>query len=186
MNETLKVIANRYSCRDFKGDMPSDEMLKAIADAANHSPSARNIQPWRIIVVKDPNLIKEMEAEGFHQLSIMEDKTMYNSILDRGGKMFYNAPAMIVIPIDPTKSYSQIDCGILCQTITLAATSLGLGSVICGLTRLAFNDSNKSKEFGFKLGFPEGYVLGCSVLLGYANSRREPHEPDGDKIFFID
>ncbi|HBN84627.1 MAG TPA: nitroreductase, partial [Clostridiales bacterium] len=29
MNETLRVIAQRYSCRDFKDEMPSDEKLRA-------------------------------------------------------------------------------------------------------------------------------------------------------------
>ena len=31
MNETLSVIAKRYSCRDFKSGMPADELLLAIA-----------------------------------------------------------------------------------------------------------------------------------------------------------
>ncbi|MDR0288337.1 MAG: hypothetical protein LBI03_11620 [Clostridiales bacterium] len=33
MNETLKNIAERYSCRSFKPEMPSDEILNEIANA---------------------------------------------------------------------------------------------------------------------------------------------------------
>lgn len=57
MNETLKVIAERYTCRDYKDEMPSDEILQAIAEAAIEAPSGMNRQAWRVIVVKDRALI---------------------------------------------------------------------------------------------------------------------------------
>lgn len=79
MNETLKVIAERYSCRDYKGDMPSDEVLRAITEAAVRSPSARNRQAWQVVLVKNEKLIKDMEAEGLAQLEKLEDKTMLNN-----------------------------------------------------------------------------------------------------------
>lgn len=186
MNEVLNVISKRYSCRDFKEARLSDDTLKAIAKAAIESPSARNIQPWRVIVVKDEELIRDLENEGMKNLAKQEDKTLYNNVIKRGGKMFYNAPSMIVIPIDSKKNYySLIDCGILCQTITLAATSLGVANVICGMTGFAFQDSDNAKMFKERLGFPEGYEFGCSVLLGYANTKKEPHDPDEEKISYV-
>jgi nitroreductase len=186
MNETLKVIAERYSCRDFKDIMPSDEILQAIADAAIQAPSGMNRQAWRVIVVKDTELIKDMEAEGMSYLSNMEDKSSYNRIMDRGGRLFYGAPCMIVVPIDASQYASAlIDCGILCQNITLAATSLGIANVICGFTGMAFASGLRAEEFSKRLGFPEGYAYGCSILLGYANTTKPPHEPDKNKITFI-
>lgn len=187
MNETLRVIAKRYSCRDFKSDMPSDEQLLAIAEAAIQAPSGMNRQAWRVIVVKDKKLMQDMENEGMSYLAAMEDKSSYNRIMDRGGRLFYGAPCMIVVPIDPARhDLSLIDCGILCQNITLAATSLGIASVICGFTRMAFAGGKRAEEFKKRLGFPEGYEFGCSVLLGYANTTKPPHEPDKGKILFIE
>ncbi|MDF2905457.1 MAG: hypothetical protein K0R34_778 [Herbinix sp.] len=183
MNETLKVIANRYSCRDYREEMPSDETLQAIAEAAIQAPSGMNRQAWRVIVVKNKELIQDLEAEGLSYLASLEDKSTYQRIMDRGGKLFYGAPCMIVVPIDPT---SQIDCGILCQNIALAATSLGLANVICGLTGTAFASGHRAEEFSKRLGFPNGYTFGCSVLLGYAKTTKAPHDPDKDKIIFID
>jgi nitroreductase len=183
MNETLKVIANRYSCRDYKEEMPSNEMLQAIAEAAIQAPSGMNRQAWRVIVVKNKELLQDLEAEGLSYLASLEDKSTYQRIMDRGGKLFYGAPCMIVVSIDPT---SQIDCGILCQNVALAATSLGIANVICGLTGTAFASGHRVEEFSKRLGFPEGYAFGCSVLLGYANTTKAPHEPDKDKITFID
>ncbi len=184
MNETLKVIANRYSCRDYTEDTPSDEILQLIAEAAIQAPSGINRQAWRVIVVKNKELIQDMETEGLSYLASLEDKSTYQRIMDRGGRLFYGAPCMIVVPIDSNQP-SPIDCGILCENIALAATSLGLANVICGLTGTAFASGLRTEEFSKRLGFPQGYVFGCSVLLGYAKSTKEPHEPDKDKIIFI-
>lgn len=185
MNETLKVIANRYSCRDYRDEMPSDEMLQLIAEAAVQAPSGVNRQAWRVIVVKNKELIRDLESEGLSYLAGLEDKSTYQRIMDRGGRLFYGAPCMIVVPI-ASEQGAQLDCGILCQNIALAATSLGLANVICGLTGTAFASGLRSEEFSRRLGFPEGYVFGCSVLLGYAKTSKEPHEPDKNKILFVE
>jgi nitroreductase len=184
MNETLSMIANRYSCRDYKSEMPSDEILQAIAEAAIQAPSGVNRQPWRVVIVKNKELMKDLEAEGLSFLANLEDKSTYQRIMDRGGRLFYGAPCMIVVPVESQQS--MIDCGIVCQNITLAAASLGVASVICGLTGTAFASGLRTEEFSRRLGFPEGYVFGCSVLLGYANTTKAPHEPDKDKIFVIE
>lgn len=186
MNEILKVIAERYTCRDYKDQMPPDEMLHAIAQAAIEAPSGMNRQAWRVIVVQDKKLLEDLAAEGLSYLESLEDKSMYNRIMERGGKLFYGTPCMIVVPIDPTQyGPALIDCGILCQNIVLAAASLGLASTMCGLTGTAFASGKRSQEFSERLGFPEGYAFGCSVLLGYANTKKPPHIPDKDKIIFI-
>ncbi len=186
MNETLKVIAERYSCRDYKEETPSDEILQAIAEAAIQAPSGMNRQAWRVIVVKDKELIQDMESEGMAYLASMEDKSSYNRIMGRGGRLFYGAPCMIVVPIDPAQyAPALVDCGILCQNITLAATSLGIANIMCGFAGLAFASGLRAEEFSKRLGFPDGYAFGCLVLLGYAKTTKPPHVPDKDKITFV-
>ena len=186
MNETLKVIAERYTCRDYKDEMPSDEILQAIAEAAIEAPSGMNRQAWRVIVVKDRALIQDMEAEGMAFLATMEDKSSYYRIMERGGRLFYGAPCMIVVPIDPSQyGPALIDCGILCQNIALAATSLGIANTMCGFTGLAFASGLRAEEFNRRLKFPEGYAFGCSVLLGYAKTTKPPHVPDKEKMLFV-
>ncbi|ADL05834.1 nitroreductase family protein [Lacrimispora saccharolytica] len=187
MNETLKVIGKRYSCRDYKKDMLPDEILQAIAEAAIQAPSGMNRQAWRVIVVKDQDLMNDLETEGLSYLAAMEDQSLYNKIIEHGGRLFYGAPCMIVVPIDPEQyAPALIDCGILCQNITLAATSLGIANIMCGFTGLAFASGTRSAEFSKRLGFPDDYVFGCSVLLGYANTEVAPHSPDKSKISFIE
>lgn len=181
MNETLKVIAERYSCRDYLPTPIPECDLRAIAEAAVQAPSGMNRQPWRVIVVTDRTLIGDIEAEGMALLAAQDDKTSYNRIMERGGRLFYGAPCMIMVASQPQ---TDMDCGILCENIALAATSLGIANVICGFTYLAFTGS-KGEEFKRRLGFPEGYEFGCSVLLGYAKTARAPHTPDLGKISYI-
>ena len=81
--------------------------------------------------------MNDLETEGLSYLAAMEDQSLYNKIIEHGGRLFYGAPCMIVVPIDPEQyAPALIDCGILCQNITLAATSLGIANIMCGFTGL--------------------------------------------------
>lgn len=181
MNETLKTIRNRYSCRSFTGEAIAQEEIEAIALAGVQAPSAMNEQPWEIIVIKDKDLIDEMDVATMEMLSKQEDKSIYTRIMLRGGKIFYNAPCMYVVV---KKEGTDLDCGIVTENIALAASSLGLGNVICGLARLAFT-TEKGETFKEKI-IPEGYEFGMSILVGYAaNSKGTPHEVDLSKIKYI-
>lgn len=183
MNETLKVIATRYSCRDFTGEPLTAEQVKALADAALAAPSAMNRQPWHVIVVTDKALIGELETEGMNILAAAEDKSGYERIKSRGGKMFYNAPCMVVVAADGSR-FAAMDSGILCQNVALAAHALGLGSVICGMAGIPLGGP-KGEDFKKRMGFPEGYSFSITVLVGAANGVREPHELDRSKLTFV-
>lgn len=187
MNDTLQVIEKRFSCRDFSNEEISEKNLNAIIRAALQSPSGMNRQHWQIIVIKNKTLLSEMDIEGMNVLSLMQDKTLYQKILSQGGKLFYNAPCMILLAVREAypKGAELIDLGILSQNIVLAATSLGIATLHCGLAGLAFA-GNKSAEFKSKLKFIDGYECGLGVLLGYAKTHKPPHVLDKSKITIIE
>lgn len=187
MNDTLSTIATRYSCRDYSHRTVTDAVLNTIAQAAIQAPSGMNRQNWHIIVVKNQELLAQMEGEGLHILSTLEDKSLYERIMSRGGKLFYNAPCMILIAVKQAypPGAETMDCGIVAQNVVLAATSLGVDNVHCGFTGLAFAGS-RAAEFKEKLKFPECYECGIGVLLGYANQPVPPHTPDQGKITIIE
>ena len=183
MNEVLKTIANRYSCRDFESTPLTEEQIKAIADAALAAPSGMNRQPWHVIMVTDKALIDELNEEGMGILAAMEDKTMYDRMMSRGGKMLYNAPCLVIITNDGS-GFAAVDTGILCQNVTLAAQSLGLTSCIVAMAGTPLNGP-RGEEFKKRLKFPDGYVFSLGVLIGAAKTAKEPHELDKSKITFI-
>lgn len=185
MNETLSTIQTRYSCRSFTGIAPTEEQLDAILKAATQAPSSVNRQRWQIIAVRNQSLISQIEAEGIAALANLSDKSMFERIRERGGKLFYNAPCVVFIAIDSVDPVgTALDCGIVCQNITLAAQSLGLGSCICGLARFAFS-GDKNAYFKEKLHFPTGYEFGMAILLGEAAAPASPHEPNMQKTTVI-
>lgn len=181
MNDTLKTIATRYSCRSYTGAPIENEKVEAIALSAVQAPSGMNEQPWQIIVVRDKELLGDMDVTTMDMLSKLDDTSIYDRIMSRGGKLFYNAPCMFIIAKKPN---TDLDCGIVAENIALAATSLGLGNVICGLAKFVFS-TDKCEEYKSKL-IPEGYEFGMAVLVGYpTNAEGTPHKVDMGKIRYI-
>lgn len=184
MNETLNVIAGRYSCRAFKKEPIPEALLEQIALAGAQAPSSHNRQPWHIVVVTNPALLEDLEGEVLASLEAQPNQANYNFIMKMGGSVFYGAPCFIVIAMDTRQKSAALDCGIVGENIALAASSLGLGNVFCGFAYHAFHGS-RGDEFRARLGFPEGYDFCCSVLVGYPDATKAPHEPDLAKITYL-
>ena len=184
MNEVLKAIAERNSCRDFAETPLTQEQVKTITDAALAAPSALNRQPWHITMVTDKKVVEELDKDGMSILAAAEDKAPYERVMGRGGKMLYNAPCLAIITNDGSH-YAAIDSGILCQTITLAAQSIGLGTCIVGMAGIPLNGP-RGGDFKKRLKIPEGYAFSIGVLIGTAITGKTPHDPEASKITYIE
>ena len=186
MNETLRVIRDRYSCRAFSDKPVESDLLKAVAQAGIQSPSGMNAQRWHIVVVTDKALIGDLESAGLTQINSLPDKSISERLKSRGGTLFYNAPALIAVAVDAAGAdLPLLDCGIAVQNMTIAASSLGLATCICGLASFAFQGGNEGR-FNAKLRFPAGYALGMTILVGYEKAAGKPHEPNPSKITYIE
>ncbi|MCL2194938.1 MAG: nitroreductase family protein [Oscillospiraceae bacterium] len=177
MNETLKTIHARYTCRAYRDEIPPHEQLLAIANAALTSPSAMNRRPWHFILVKNPQLIADLQAAGLASIKADPDQSTWERLRARGGTLFYGAPCMLVI----ASADSAVDCGIATQTAALAATSLGIDSCICGLAGMCYTD-----ELAARVGIPEGYTHGLTLLLGYAQTPDAPKAIDPTKLTVVE
>lgn len=137
-------------------------------DAARLSPSSLNCQPWRFVVLDDPQL-KNRAA------SYISNPLLKSNLHAR------QAPVLIAVVSDlsenPNPLYRtavkkfgmyQYDLGAAVQTLCLAAADLGLGSCIMSTIR------NK-KQLQDLLGIPQGQEICLVVALGY---------PDGDPAAF--
>jgi nitroreductase len=167
--------------------MPSDEILKTIARAGTMAPSGMNRQNWQIIVAKNKGLIDDLDSAGMEFMSTLPDKTMYNHMKKRGGRLFYGAPCMIFIAVKEAfpKGAELVDLGIVAQNISLAATALGIDNCHCGFAAFPFAGA-RAQEFKERLKFPPNYECGIAVLLGYAKTSGKPHEPNDGKITVIE
>jgi iodotyrosine deiodinase len=59
----LETMATRRSTRDFSSDPVDPELIRNAIAAANTAPSGANMQPWRFVVVTDPE-VKRRLREG--------------------------------------------------------------------------------------------------------------------------
>ena len=183
MNEVIKAIMERYSCRDFTGAPLSAQVVQTLAKAALAAPSAMNLQPWHVIVVTDKAMIDEYGEECL-TIFKAQSSEFYQRIMDRGGRVLYNAPCLIIIAKDQSEA-ATLDCGIAIQNVALAAHSLGLGSVICGMARAPLAGPNGDK-WAKRLQIPEGYSFGMSICVGEAKSGKAPHELDENKLTYVE
>lgn len=55
--ETENVILKRRSIRIFQKKQVPEFMIKRILEAARFAPSAGNCQPWKFVVIRDPEII---------------------------------------------------------------------------------------------------------------------------------
>ena len=60
---TEKVILRRRSVRNFKKEQVPAWMVKRILEAARFSPSSGNAQSWKLVVVRDPEMLAGMTAD---------------------------------------------------------------------------------------------------------------------------
>jgi nitroreductase/ferredoxin len=63
VTETEKLIWRRRSVRNYRNAPVPEELVFRILEAGRFAPSAGNYQPWRFIVVRDPEILAEMTRD---------------------------------------------------------------------------------------------------------------------------
>ena len=182
----IDAIATRHSCRNYTAEPVSRQDLEALALAAVQAPSARGNAPWKFVVITDPTIIQDLSDSAVRVIARHEASAAkwFN-----GTTLFYGAPAVILAATRNTWDYTseQLDIGLAVENITLAATGLGLGSVICGFVTQAFRD-NKSTDperlYGL-LGLPREYEIAVGIAVGHPAEPGTPHTPDLSAVSYF-
>lgn len=185
MNETLSVISSRRSHRAYQAAPISREKLEALLRAGVESPSAVNRQPWHFSLVQNQALLDEINRATRGRVMAKSPDQRSPRFEDDAFHVFYHAPAVIFISGDPESVWTRIDCGIAVENIALAAESLGLGSVILGLPREAFQTED-APAFRQALGFPEGWDFVIAIALGVPTDNKPAHPVGENKITWVD
>lgn len=74
MSEFLNVLKRRYSCKIFDTSKKvSSEDLAEIIDIFRFSPSMLNIQPWKMFIIEDENLKKNLQNFAGNQKQVGEN-----------------------------------------------------------------------------------------------------------------
>ena len=153
----LDIIRKRRSVRKYKGDPVPEDVLARVLEAARLAPSAKNLQPWKFIVVRDRATKRNLAKAAFDQ------------------NFMSKADVVIAACGFPQKAYPgqgrymnswPIDVTIAFEHLILQAEEEGLGTCWIG----AFDEA----EVKIVLGVPEEVRVLALTPLG--RSDESPRE----------
>lgn len=182
---TLDAIRERRSVKHYDSSFKfSDEEVEKILNLAILSPTAFNIQNWRLVVVKDQELREKIRKVSWEQSQVTDsslfiilaaDLKAWNKSPERYWK---NAPKPVLDFMLPAikqyyegKDQVQRDeamrsCGIIAQTLMLTAKSLGYDS--CPMDGFDFD------AVGKLINLPDDHVIAMYVAIGKGTKEAMP------------
>lgn len=186
MNEVMKAILDRRSTRGFNDVQLTEEQLQTLIDAALASPTARNTQMWHFSVVQNKELLDQFNKELAELIASRLPEGARGRFEENDFHVFYNAPTVIFIsrPVECDNRFVEVDCGIACENIVLAAQGMGLGTVIIGMAKDLFL-SERGAYYNEAFGFPEGYEFSIAVVVGNNTVTKEAHPIGEDKVNIV-
>jgi len=148
--QLLELMRSRHSIRGYSDREVEKEKLDYMIEAFRVAPSAKNIQPWHLIVVNNKDIINKLVPACNNQTFISE------------------APIVIAVIGDEMNAYGGmggyvsslfVDIGIAFEHLVLAAWEQGLGTCWIG--------SFKEEEVKRILNVPRDLRVVALTPLGY-------------------
>jgi nitroreductase len=184
-----EAIRTTRAVRRLRPDPIDDATIARLLDAFRHGPSGGNRQPWRVLVVRDPTLKRELQrmyqgpwerysAGSRAALSQLPDKTRQRSeralaAADHMAAHLHQAPVIFVVCFDPgglAITDAKLDRPSVVggasiypavQNLLLSCRAEGLG---CTLTTLL---CAREPELRGLLGVPEPWCFAAFIPVGY-------------------
>ena len=156
-----QAIRGRRTIRRYSEQAISQEVLTRIVDAGRMAASAGNSQPWKFIIVQDPELLPQI-FDCVAWLAAAGDPP-------EGSR----PTAYLVILGDTSiRPKYQSDCAAAMQNMSLAAHAEGMGSCWIGSIK-----REKVKEL---LGIPDAMEIYAILSLGYPEESPVSEESDSE------
>jgi nitroreductase len=183
--DVLQAIKERRSINFFETDrdIPEDR-LKELLETANLAPSSFNLQPWKVIVVKDPERKKILQQCAFNQPKVTEASVVLilvadpsamedniDRMLDSWQELGYIKPEMReTYRAMPDNLYGTTDSlkrkffavkntALFAMNLMIAAKGLGLDTHPMD----GFDEDCIKKEFNI----PEDKIIPMLIAVGY-------------------
>ena len=163
----LDLANKRYSVRNYKSTPVPQEKMRRCIEAARLAPSACNSQPWKFIIVDDPELVNELAKAAFEGLLDFNNFAfkvpVFVLIVSERQKMFAKFGGVV-----KKKNFSLMDIGIAAEHLCLQATEEGLGTCILGW----FNEKKVKKI----LSIPKLKRVELIIAVGFSADEEIPHK----------
>jgi len=197
--KTVDAIRSRRAVKHFDANhRMTEEERDGLLSLAVLSPTAFNIQNWRFVVVTDPELRKQIREVAWDQAQVTDASLFIVLCADlkswekQPDRYWKNAPKEVQEFMLPAidgyyrdKDQVQRDeamrsCGIVAQTLMLAAKSMGYDS--CPMDGFDF------KKVGELIQLPDDHVIAMFVAIGRGTKEAWPlpGQLDLDEIIIKD
>jgi len=158
LDEKLVAILGRRSIRAYQPGEVSEAAVRTVLEGAMAAPSAVAKDPWRFVVIRQPEMLKDIAAEL------------------PNGQMLSTASVGIVVcgdievAHDRQLSYLLQDCSAAIENLLLSAHILGLGACWLGV----HPREQRVKALKRLLRLPEPVIPVACIALGYPGEQKEP------------
>lgn len=174
MNQTMKDILERRSCKNYKTDPVPKELLDQVIEAGLYAASGLNRQSPRILVVTN----KEIRD----RLSRLNSKYDFKKRPDP----FYKAPVILCVFVEKDEPTGIYDGSLVLGNMMLAAKTLGLGSCWIHRAKEVLEDP-EGREILEMAGLSGNYTGVGNLALGYPETvRSDMTERKEGRVYYLD
>ena len=160
--DVYEAMRQRRSVRKFEDRVIADDVLARVLDAGILAPTGRNRQEWKYVVVREAEA-KQRLADASEQAFIAKAQAVVAVVsLDPDREMFCGIQA------------GPVDCAIVIDHMTLAATAEGLGS--CWIGHFDQDKCRDILEVPAPAKIIEMLVLGYPADIASPKQRKAPAE----------
>lgn len=161
MESFTELINIRKSIRSYSAKPVESWKVDALIEAVRLAPSASNSQPWKLIIIDDPNLKKTVAEATWSTLVSFNKFSLQAPLI---GVLTIEKPK-IITQIGATlkdREFSLIDIGIAASHFCLQAADLGLGTCMIG-----WFDEKVIQDL---LNIPQKTRIGLLITAGYESN----------------
>lgn len=152
-NDMLELIKKRRSIRKYTDQTVTDEQMRQLLEAAMAAPSGSNLQPWEFVVVRDPDLKRQLA----------QTHTWSHMCTDA-------AVVFVVCGNERASRHWVEDTSAATQNLLLAAAAMNLGAVWVAM----YPHSDREPHARRVLAIPEEIRILCLVPVGHPAESKPP------------
>ena len=179
MMDVVEAITKRKSIRAYEDRPIPADALARIVEAGQWAPNAgstiavRGLQllpapyPFQISVITNASLRQRINGRILDVMLNARNPLFRQRASLPGYQPLYGAPVLILLSAPDEGAYGAVNVALVAENMLIAATGLGLGSCYLSAPAWALNGDN-NKDLAREAGVPEGYLVHCGVILGYA------------------
>ena len=151
--EVSNALLTKRAVRQFSDKPLSDESIRVILNAGRRSQSAKNIQPWHFIAIKDKNRLIALSELGHFA------KHLAGAVL-----------GIAIITPNPEQRFSILfDAGQAAAYMQLAAWEQGIGSCLATIY-----EPDRARVL---LRFPDDLFINIAISFGYPQNPEDILRP---------